>query len=79
MTDADRRRIVDSVNQLNGVQLADVGDPEIATRINQYEMAYRMQSSVPELMDISKETKETHEMYGTKPGQVSFAINCLLA
>jgi hypothetical protein len=75
----DRRRIVDSINRLNGEQLADVGDPEIATRINQYEMAYRMQTSVPELMDISQEPKHIHEMYGTQPGKASFANNCLLA
>ena len=53
--------------------------PKIATRIAQYEMAYRMQTSVPDVMDISKETKETHEMYGAKPGQKAFANNCLLA
>ncbi|MCA9223329.1 MAG: DUF1501 domain-containing protein [Planctomycetales bacterium] len=75
----DRRRIIDSVNRLNQVQLADVGDPEIATRISQYEMAYRMQTSVPELMDISQEPQSIHDMYGTKPGEVSFANNCLLA
>jgi hypothetical protein len=74
-----RRRIVSSINKLNSEQLADVGDPEIATRISQYEMAYRMQTSVPELMDISKEPKHIHEMYGTKPGATSFANNCLLA
>ena len=74
-----RRRIVDSINQLNTLQLADVGDPEIATRISQYEMAYRMQSSVPELMDISGEPQHVHDMYGTEPGKVSFANNCLLA
>jgi hypothetical protein len=56
-----------------------VGDPEIATRIAQYELAYRMQTSVPELMDIGGESKQTHEMYGTQPGQVAFANNCLLA
>jgi uncharacterized protein (DUF1501 family) len=70
---------VDTINQLNGAQLADVGDPEIATRISQYEMAYRMQASVPELMNISQEPKSVHEMYGTDPGKVSFANNCLLA
>ncbi|MBI1375579.1 MAG: DUF1501 domain-containing protein [Phycisphaera sp.] len=75
----DRRRIIDSVNVLNKAQLADVGDPEIATRIAQYEMAYRMQTSVPELMDISHEPKHIHEMYGTAPGKTSFANNCLLA
>ncbi len=74
-----RKRIIDTVNELNQSHLADVGDPEIATRISQYELAYRMQTSVPELMDISAESKATHEMYGTKPGQTSFANNCLLA
>ncbi len=76
---ADRRRVLDAVNALNQSQLADVGDPEIATRISQYEMAFRMQTSVPELMDISKESPETLAMYGAKPGQASFANNCLLA
>ncbi len=76
---AGRRRIVDSINRLNGAQLADVGDPEIATRISQYEMAYRMQTSVPELMDISQEPQAVHDMYGTEPGKTSFANNCLLA
>jgi hypothetical protein len=76
---AGRRRIVDSINKLNGAQLADVGDPEIATRISQYEMAYRMQTSVPELMDISQEPGHIHQMYGTEPGKTSFANNCLLA
>lgn len=79
VSDSDRRRIVDSINYLNGEQLADVGDPEIATRISQYEMAYRMQTSVPELMDISQEPQHVHDMYGTKPGQANFANNCLLA
>jgi len=74
-----RKRIVDTVNELNQIQLADVGDPEIATRINQYELAYRMQTSVPELMDISKEPKHIHQLYGTQPGRTSFANNCLLA
>ena len=61
------------------MHLTDVGDPEIATRIASYEMAYRMQSSVPELVDISKEPAAIHEMYGTEPGKKSFANNCLLA
>lgn len=74
-----RKRIIDTVNEMNQTQLADIGDPEIATRISQYELAYRMQTSVPELMDISSEPKNIHEMYGTKPGQTSFANNCLLA
>ncbi|MBT5020281.1 MAG: DUF1501 domain-containing protein [Planctomicrobium sp.] len=76
---ADRKRIIDKINSLNQVQLANVGDPEIATRITQYELAYRMQSAVPELMDIKDESTATHEMYGTQPGKTSFANNCLLA
>ncbi len=78
-TREDRRKTVDSVKELNALKLADVGDPEIATRISQYEMAYRMQASVPELMDIKSEPKRIHEMYGTEPGKTSFANNCLLA
>ena len=75
----DRRQIVESINRLNAAQLDELGDPEIATRIRQYELAYRMQSAVPELMDISREPKHIHAMYGTRPGQISFANNCLLA
>lgn len=75
----DRRQVLDTVRALNEERLGIVGDPEIATRISQYEMAYRMQASVPELMDISKEAPATLEMYGAKPGQASFANNCLLA
>ncbi len=74
-----RRAIIDTVNDLNRAQLTDVGDPEIATRISQYELAYRMQSSVPELMDLSDESDHTHRMYGTEPGATSFANHCLLA
>ncbi|MDA0832760.1 MAG: DUF1501 domain-containing protein [Planctomycetota bacterium] len=75
-----RRRMLDDLSALNKLKLDDVGDPEIATRISQYELAYRMQTSVPELTEISHETKETLEMYGpnaTQPG--TFAYNCLLA
>ena len=75
----DRREIVDGINFLNRQALADVGDPEIATRISQYELAFRMQTSVPELMDTSTESKATHALYGTQPGKASFANNCLLA
>lgn len=75
----DRQRIVKAITQIDGAQLADVGDPEIATRIAQYEMAFRMQTAVPELMDTSKEPKHIQEMYGTEPGKASFANNCLLA
>ncbi len=79
MTDKDRLDSVTTINELNELNYADVGDPDIATRISQYELAYRMQSSVPELMDIKDEDKKTHEMYGTEPGKASFANNCLLA
>jgi hypothetical protein len=76
---ADRRRVLDTIAELNSAHLTDVGDPEIATRINQYEMAFRMQASVPELMDLSDETQATLDLYGAKPGGSSFANNCLLA
>jgi uncharacterized protein (DUF1501 family) len=61
------------------VRLGAVGDPEIATRINSFEMAYRMQASAPELMELSQESPETLAMYGAEPGKPSFAHNCLLA
>jgi hypothetical protein len=76
---ADRRRMLDGIQALNGEQLADVNDPEIGTRIAQYEMAFRMQSSVPELMSLADESAATLAAYGAKPGQASFANNCLLA
>ena len=76
---SDRRRIIEGVNRLNAEALADVGDPEIATRISQYELAFRMQSAVPELMDIRREPAYIHRLYGTQPGETSFANNCLLA
>jgi hypothetical protein len=75
----DRRRVLDAVKALNERQLADVGDPEIATRIRQYEMAFRMQTSVPDLADLSKEPKDVLDRYGATPGKASFANNCLLA
>jgi len=76
---ADRRRVLDTLGQLNQEQLQATGDPEIETRIKQYELAFRMQTSVPELMGIGGETKETLESYGAVPGKASFANNCLLA
>lgn len=76
---ADRRQIIDAVSSLNRRALADVGDPEIATRIAQYEMAFRMQTSLPDLMNLNEETKETLDLYGAQPGAASFANNCLLA
>ena len=74
-----RRESLDLLKALNEEHLASNGDPEILTRIASYEMAYRMQSSVPELVDISKEPASVHELYGTEPGKKSFANNCLLA
>ena len=74
-----QRDSLDMITHLNQKHLDIVGDPEIATRINSYEMAYRMQSSAPELMDISKEPKHILELYGAEPGKSSFANNCLLA
>ena len=75
----DRRELIAAANRLNQAQLADVGDSEIATRISQYELAYRMQTSVPELMDLRSETKATLDLYGASPGKPTFANNCLLA
>ncbi|GDY20242.1 sulfatase [Verrucomicrobiota bacterium] len=75
-----RRRMLDDLAKLNGMQLAEYGDPEIATRIAQYELAYRMQTSVPTLTDVSREPASAFELYGPeshKPG--TFAANCLLA
>jgi hypothetical protein len=78
-TAADRRQVLDAVKGLNEQHHAEMGDPEIATRIRQYEMAFRMQASVPDLMDVSKESPATLRMYGAQPGKPSFANNCLLA
>ena len=72
-------QVLDAVKDLNQTRLADTGDPEIATRIAQYEMAFRMQTAAPELIDLSREDRRTIEMYGAEPGKVSFANNCLLA
>ena len=75
-----QRQIVEEVKRLNGMLGEERVDPEIQTRIAQYEMAFRMQASVPDLTDMSQETRETLEMYGVKePGDGSFASNCLLA
>ncbi len=74
-----QRDVLDAVETLNRQEAAIIADPEIATRIAQYEMAFRMQSSVPELMDLSGESKETLDLYGARPGDGSFASNCLLA
>ncbi len=80
MTGAMRRRWLDDIARLNSIKLEQTADPEIETRIAQYEMSYKMQSSVPELADLSSETRETLDLYGPQveePG--TFAHNCLLA
>jgi hypothetical protein len=74
-----QRQVLEAVNDLNRVRLTDMGDPEITTRIASYEMAYRMQTAGPELIDFSTENPATLAMYGAKPGEASFANNCLLA
>jgi hypothetical protein len=70
---------LNTINKLNRMRLGVMGDPEIATRINSFEMAFKMQSSAPELMDISKEPKHILEMYGAEPGKSSFANSVLMA
>ena len=74
-----QRDSLDTIKRLNQQRLDVVGDPEIATRINSFEMAYRMQTSAPELMDLSKESKATLDLYGAEPGKANFASSCLLA
>lgn len=75
-----QRSSLDTLQRLNAMTLADVGDPETAARIQSYELAYRLQSSAPELMDFSKEPKAILDMYGIKdPKEASYARNCLLA
>ncbi len=74
-----QRAVVDAVGRLDRLRDEVVDDPEIAARLAQYELAFRMQSSVPDLLDLSDESAETLELYGTKGGDGSFAANCLLA
>jgi len=74
-----QRETIDLIAQLNRHRLQTLADPEIATRIAAYEMAYRLQTSAPELMDLSGESPQTLAMYGAEPGKASFANNCLLA
>jgi hypothetical protein len=74
-----QRDSLDALKQLNQMRLDVTGDPEVTTRINSFEMAFRMQAVAPDLMDIAKESKETLELYGAEPGKASFANNCLLA
>ena len=79
ISEEDQRATIDLINQLNHRQQGLMGDPEIHTRINAYELAYRMQTSAPELMDIESESAATLAAYGAEPGKSSFANNCLLA
>ncbi len=74
-----QRDVVEAVQKLNALEEQRAGDPEIATRISAYETAFRMQMSVPELMDVTSEPKQVLDLYGTKGGDGSFAANCLLA
>ncbi|MDW3646845.1 MAG: DUF1501 domain-containing protein [Bacteroidia bacterium] len=74
-----RKHSIDAINEINKQQYETFQDPEILTRISQYELAFKMQVSVPEAMDISDEPDYIHELYGTEPGKTSFANNCLLA
>ncbi|MGZ8921368.1 MAG: DUF1501 domain-containing protein, partial [Limisphaerales bacterium] len=74
-----RRKTLDALRDLNELQAQELGHPETITRIAQYELAYRMQVSVPDVMDISREPQSLLEKYGAKPGEASFANNCLLA
>ena len=74
-----RRRSLDALRRLNEIELQQFGDPETLTRISQYELAFRMQMSVPDVMDIGREPKKVLEMYGARPGGSSLANNCLLA
>lgn len=74
-----QRDSLDAIRSLNRMHLEAVGDPEIETRIQSFEMAYRMQESAPELMDVSREPQHVLDMYGAEPGKPSFANNCILA
>ena len=74
-----RREAIDAISAINQQQYEEVGDPEILARISQYEMAFRMQMTVPDAMDIAREPESVQQLYGTEPGKTSFANNCLLA
>jgi hypothetical protein len=79
VTDESQKDVINAVNRLNGIKAARDEHRDIATRIEQYELAFRMQAAVPELMDVKGETQDTLDLYGCKPGDGSFASNCLLA
>ena len=74
-----RKDAIKTINEINQQQYEMLGDPEIVSRIAQYEMAYKMQMTVPEAMNIAEEPEHIHQLYGTEPGKTSFANNCLLA
>ncbi|MST94787.1 MAG: DUF1501 domain-containing protein [Pedosphaera sp.] len=78
-TREDQRGVIDAINSLNARHHAATHDPEVLTHISQYEMAFKMQASVPGLMDVSTEPASALELYGAKPGDGTFASNCLLA
>ena len=79
MTTKVRRRVIDTINRLNQQTHQEYGDPATATRIAQYELAFRMQMTASDAMDLNRESAATHQMYGAEPGKESFASNCLLA
>jgi hypothetical protein len=79
ITSRTQQQAIEAIRDLNQAKLSQTGDSEIATRIAAYEMAYQMQTSGPDLIDFSKETRQTLEMYGAEPGKATYANNCLLA
>lgn len=79
ISDLNRKQTIDRINAFNQLKYEQSGDSEIEARIDAFQLAYRMQSSVPGLMDLSQEPKEVLESYGAQPGKASFASNCLLA
>lgn len=74
-----RKQVINTINQINELEYQEANDPEILSRIAQYELAFKMQMTVPEATDLSSEPDYIHELYGTQPGETSFANNCLLA
>jgi len=74
-----RKMAIDTIGEINRIEHEEMGDPEILTRISQYELAYRMQMTVPEAADIESEPQRIHDLYGTRPGETAFSNNCLLA
>ena len=79
MSGDSRRQLLDAMQTLNRKRLGILGDPDIASHIESYELAFRMQTSVPELVDLSTEPESVLKLYGAQPGKSSFANNCLLA